>query len=308
MTKPKFYGVITPFITPFKKDLSLDVDAIRWLARYEAGNGVHGIFPNSTTGEFVHLRKEESIEVTKVVLEEVGGKVWIIPGISSNCTEHSIELGLIFKDMGVDGVIITPPYFFKVPYDKLKRHFSLVAEKVDIPVVVYNIPMLTGINIPVKLYVELAKDYSNIAGAKVTYQDFTYFRRLIEDVKSVRKDFTVLTGFDDLLLPVLMMGGDGGIMALANATPQIHREVYDSWINGDLNRAINAWRKVLKLARIYDIATSIPSGVKALLKEMGAPINDIVRPPLTTEPEEVIREIRAIVSELNLKELISSHK
>ena len=75
MAKPKFYGVITLFITPFKKDLSLDVDAIRWLARYEADNGVHGIFPNSTIGEFVHLRKEENIKVTKVVLEEVGGKV-----------------------------------------------------------------------------------------------------------------------------------------------------------------------------------------------------------------------------------------
>ncbi len=104
------------------------------------------------------------------------------------------------------------------------------------------------------------------------------------------------------------MGGDGDIMALANATPQIHREVYDSWVNGDLNKAINAWRKVLKLARIYDIATSIPPGVKTLLKEMRAPINDIVRPPLTIEPEEVIREVRSIITELNLKELISSHK
>ncbi len=81
--------------------------------------------------------------------------------------------------MIVDSVITTPPYFFKVPYDKLKRHFSLVAERVDIPVIVYNIPMLTGINIPIKLYVEPAKEYSNIVGAKVTYQDFTYFRRLI---------------------------------------------------------------------------------------------------------------------------------
>jgi len=84
--------------------------------------------------------------------------------ISSNCTEHSIELGLIFRDMGVDGVIITPTYFFKIPYDKLKRHFSLVAENVDIPVIVCNIPMLTGISIPVKLYVGLAKEYSNIVG------------------------------------------------------------------------------------------------------------------------------------------------
>ncbi|HIE37284.1 TPA: dihydrodipicolinate synthase family protein, partial [Candidatus Geothermarchaeota archaeon] len=124
MVRPEFYGVITPFITPFKEDLSIDIDAAKWLARYQAEGGVHGIFPNSTTGEFVHLKKEESIEITKAVFEEVGDRVWVIPGISANYTEHSIELGRAFKDIGVNGVIVTPPFFFKVGMDKLKLHFS----------------------------------------------------------------------------------------------------------------------------------------------------------------------------------------
>lgn len=96
MSRPRFYGIIAPFITPFREALSIDIDAVKWLARYQAERGVHGIFPNYTTGEFVHLKEEESIEITKAVLEEVGGRVWIIPGISISCTEHSIELGKRF--------------------------------------------------------------------------------------------------------------------------------------------------------------------------------------------------------------------
>lgn len=301
MVDARFYGVITPFITPFKEDLSIDVEAVKWLVEYQIMNGVHGIFPNSTTGEFVHLKEGEAIELTKIVLEEVNSKVWVIPGISSNCTEHSIKLGKIFKDMGVNGVIITPPYFFKIPITNLKLHFSKVAEKVDLPIIIYNIPATTGVNIPVNLYAELAKEYSNVVGAKVTYDNLTYFKQLITNVKAIRKDFSVLTGVDHLLLPVLMMGGDGGIMALANVAPQIHRAVYDAWIKGCVKKAYEEHKKLLKLTKIYDVATSYPTSVKTALKALGAPIKPYVRPPLTPEPPENEGKIRIILEELKIK-------
>ncbi|MEM0458042.1 MAG: dihydrodipicolinate synthase family protein [Sulfolobales archaeon] len=301
MPGAKFYGVITPLITPFKEDLSIDLEAVRWLVRYQVSKGVHGIFPNSTTGEFVHLRKEESIDLTRTVIEEVGGKTWVLPGISSNYTDHSIELGLLFKDLGVDGVIITPPFFFKISGGRLKLHFSRVAEKIDIPIIIYNIPAMTGINIPVSLYVELAKEYSNVVGAKITYDSYTYLRELIFEVKNARKDFAILTGLDDLLLPVLMMGGDGGIMALANLAPQIHRAVYDAWLRGEIERAYREYKKLLKLARVYDIATSYPTAVKTALNILGTPVKPYVRPPLTPEPLENEEKIRRILEELEIK-------
>ncbi|ABL79061.1 dihydrodipicolinate synthase family protein [Thermofilum pendens] len=297
----RFYGVISPFITPFREDLSLDREAVAWLARYQAEKGVHGIFPNSTTGEFVHLSREEAVEVTRLVLEAVGGKVWVIPGISANYTEDSVALGRTFKDLGVDGAVVTPPYFFKVSPERLKVHFSTILEKVDLPIIVYNIPATTGINIPVGLYLELAKEHSNLAGAKATVESFTYFRQLVQVVKAERKDFAVLTGLDDLLLPVLMMGGDGGIMALANAAPQIHREVYDAYRSGDLKRALEAWHKLLRLVRVYDYATSFPTSVKTLLKVMGAPVKPYARTPLTPETREVEEKIAQIARELGLK-------
>ena len=299
-TSPLFYGVITPFVTPFKEDLSIDEEAARWLARYQAERGVHGIFPNSTTGEFVHLSISEAIRITEIVLEEVGGKVWVLPGISNNTTKGAIELGLKFKDMGVDGVIVTPPFFFKPSMDGLYKHFATIAERLEIPVIVYNIPSTTGINIPVELYERLASNHSNVVGAKVTMSDFAYFRRLIQRVKGVRRDFTVLTGVDELLLPVLMAGGDGGIMALANAFPWIHRKVYDSWAEGKLEDALKWWHVLLKLSRVYDIASSFPSAIKTVLSILGTPVKPHVRPPLQQEPDNVVDEIKLILRDVSL--------
>ena len=256
--RARFYGVISPFITPFKEDYAVYLEAARWLARYQAERGVHGIFPNSTTGEFVHLSREEAVQLTRTVLEEVSGKVWVIPGISANYTEDCVGLGRMFRDMGVTGAVVTPPYFFKISGDRLRTHFSTILEKVDLPIIIYNIPATTGINIPVTLYRDLAKEYSNLAGAKATIESFTYFRQLIQVVKAERKDFAVLTGLDDLLLPVLMMGGDGGIMALANVAPQVHRAVYDAYTSGDLSRAVQEWHKLLKLVRGLRLRDFLP--------------------------------------------------
>ncbi|RLE54952.1 MAG: 4-hydroxy-tetrahydrodipicolinate synthase [Thermoprotei archaeon] len=303
MSKPMFYGVIVPLITPFNEDLSIDFDAVRWLVRYLAEHGVHGVFPCSTTGEFVHLKPEECIELVKVVLEEVRGKVKVIPGISANCTDHCIELGRKMRDLGVDGVIATPPYFFKVSYEKLRLHFSKIAEKVDLPLMIYNIPATTGINVPISLYVELAKEYSNVVGAKVTYDSVTYMRKLIQEAKSVRKDFSVLTGLDDHLLYTLMMGGDGGIVALANVVPQIHVALYRAWAEGNLERAYTMFVKLLKLVQIYDIASTYPTAVKTALKVLGTPVKPYVRPPLTPEPPEVEEKIRKVLEDLSVKTL-----
>ncbi|MEM0014341.1 MAG: dihydrodipicolinate synthase family protein [Zestosphaera sp.] len=298
--RPRFYGVITPFITPFREDFALDLEGARWLVRYQVERGVHGIFPNSTTGEFVHLTREEAVTLTEVVLEEAGDRVWVLPGISANATDDSISLGKRFADMGASGVIVTPPFFFKVSGDRLRLHFTTIAEKLELPIIIYNIPATTGINIPVQLYVELAREYSNVVGAKITFDNFTYLRNLIQEVKSIRKDFTILTGLDDMLLPTLMMGGDGGIMALANATPQIHRAAYDAWEAGDLRRAYEEWRKILQLVRVYDYSSTYPTAVKTLLKTIGAPIKPYVRRPLTPEPPEVEERIKQVVKELGL--------
>ncbi|MEM2170145.1 MAG: dihydrodipicolinate synthase family protein [Desulfurococcaceae archaeon] len=302
----RLYGIIVPLITPFRGDYSVDIEALKWLTGYLVSSGVHGLFPNSTTGEFVHLTREESVLVVKAVLEEAGDKAWILPGITANSTEECIKLGKVFVDMGVTGVVVAPPFFFKLAPKRLKEHFSKIAETLDIPVVVYNLPALTGVNIPVQLYVELAAEYDNLAGAKVTYDSFTYTRTLIQEVKSVRRDFAVFTGLDDMLLPVLMMGGDGGITALANATPQLHLAMYNAWSRGDIELALDAWKKLLKLTKVYDYTSSYPTAVKTVLAALGTPVKPHPRPPLAPEPPEIEARVKRILEELGLRKAPSS--
>ncbi len=295
-----FKGIIVPLITPFTKDLSLDIDAAKWLARYLSKEGIDALFPCSTTGEYVHLSRDECIELTKAILEEVRGRTKVIPGITANTTIHVIELGKAMKDLGVDGVVVSTPYYFKISRDMLKDYFSKVAEKVDLPIMIYNIPQFTGINIPVELYRELATEYSNIVSAKITYDSLSYLRSLIANVRSIRKDFTVLTGLDDHILPALVLGADGGVVATAHIAPKVYKDLYNAWISGDISEAYRLYKIVLELVKILDIASSVPSAIKTSLYILGAPVKPYVRPPLRTESEDVVARIRYVLSSLKI--------
>jgi len=290
-----FHGVIVPLITPFRKDFRIDFEALNWLTKYLIDNGVHGIFPNSTTGEFIHLTFNESLKLTEKVLDYASSNVRILPGISANCTSDCINMGLKMKDLGVDGVIVTPPFFYKLNYDHLERHFSLIAEKIDLPIIIYNIPSTTGNPIPVSIYVKLISKYSHIVGAKITYDSLSYIRRLIFETKLIRSDFSVFTGLDEYLLPCLELGGDGGIMALANVIPRIHLTVYENFRSNNLRAALEEYKTLLKIVSIYDATSSFPTAIKTALKVLGSPVKVYVRPPLNPEPPEVEERVKLIL-------------
>ncbi len=291
--------MIVPTVTPFSEDLSVDLEALRWLISFLDERGVDGIFVNSTTGEFVHLRREEALEIVRASLDTAEGAK-VISGIGSNYTDEVISLGREVGDLGVDGVVVMPPYFFKLRDDWLFHHLGRIANSLDLPIIIYNVPSLTGNDIPVSVYLRLAEEFSNVVGAKVTKDSISYMRNLIVRVKSVRPDFTVLTGMDDHLLNTLALGGDGGIMALANVAPRIHLSITRAWAEGDLMTAVKEFRRLASLARIYDHASSFPTAIKTALSIMGAPIKEICRPPLMAESAEARTRIREVLEELGI--------
>lgn len=299
-----FKGVIVPLITPFKEDYTIDYSALKWLVQYLVSREVNGLFPVSTTGEFIHLSFEEKIAITKTVVEEVSGKVKIIPGASENTTLMVLKLAKEYADLGVDGVVVTPPYYFKYDFNGLWRHYSVIAEKTDLPILMYNIPSLTGNNIPIELVIKLAREYPNIVGIKVTYDSLSYMRRLILAVKQERKDFSVLTGSSDYLLPTLILGGDGGILALAHIAPRICTGIVKAWKDREYEKAFDLYIKLSKLSELYDIATSIPSVIKTALRLLNTPIKPIVRPPLKAESEENVRKIKEILRRVGIENLM----
>lgn len=295
-----FNGVIVPMITPFNKDFSIDYEGIRWLTEFLIKNDVNGLFPYSTTGEFVHINYEEGIEIVKTVIEGAKGSVKVIPGVSANTTLDCIKLGKVMEDLGVDGVIVTPPFFFKLNEKQLYEHFSLLAKELSIPIIIYNIPSLTGNPIPISTYAKLAREYSNIAGAKVTYDSASYLHGLILTLKGIRKDFSILTGLDDMFLYTLIMGGDGGIMACANFAPQLHVKLYKTFISKRYEEAFNIHRKIAQLVKIYSYASSFPSAIKTVYKILGYPIKPISRPPIISEPKEVEEKLAEILRKVGL--------
>ncbi len=291
-------GIIVPMITPFNEKLEIDFEALKWLVEFLEDSGVHGLFPASTTGEFVHLSREERDALVESVVE-YHGRSMVLPGISSNNTLEAVEYGRRYIDLGVDGVIVTPPYYFKPRLEGVKRHFSIIAEKLDTRVVIYNIPSLTGITLPVGLVADLAEEYSNIAGMKITYNNFTYLRQAILSLKQVNKDFSILTGIADMLLPNLMAGGDGGIVALANFAPRLLVNLYTSYIEGELEKAILYWRKILGLSRLYDIAET-PVVIKETLHKLYGTVKPYTRPPLLPLPGEARTKLETILGEAGL--------
>ncbi len=295
-----FSGVIVPMITPFKEDYSIDFEGLETLVKYLVEEGVDGLFPVSTTGEFPHLSFNEALKIVEKTIEYAGDKTRILPGATANTPLQALEYIKAYEDLGVDGVVVAPPYFFKYGYEELKEYYSIIAEKTNLPIIVYNIPSLTGNNIPVELLVELAGEYSNIVGVKITYDSISYMRRTVYKTKEARRDFTVLTGLDDYLLPLLMLGGDGGIMACANIAPRIHLELIRAWYDKNYEKAIEQHLRLNKLVEIYDIASSYASAIKTALNLLGLPIKPVTRPPLRPEDPEVVQEIKNILIETGL--------
>jgi len=145
-----FKGIITPMITPFNKNYEIDFVGVEWLVNHLVRGGVHGVFPNSTTGESVSLSLDEKKKLIMKVVELVNGRTKVLPGIGGNATLEVLELGKFAKDVGVDGGIIITPYFFKLTPEELKKHYGKIAESLDLPLFIYHFPALTGVSLPVQ--------------------------------------------------------------------------------------------------------------------------------------------------------------
>jgi 4-hydroxy-tetrahydrodipicolinate synthase len=292
-------GVVVPMVTPFRPDGSLDVDAFQWLAKRLVSAGVDGLFPNSTTGEFVHLTAEEAERLVRTAVAVAPAEVMVLPGVSSNRTEDSVRMAKSFVNLGADGVVVLPPFFFRGDEEVMYRHLSEVAKAVDVPVVIYNNPINTGVVVPVSVYVRLAQEFSNVSAAKVTYADFSYLLELIREVKAVRKDFSVLTGLDYMELATLELGGDGVVGALANIAPEVLVGLYRAWDTGNLAEALRYHRVLLELSRLYwykRAGVESPAVVKGALEGLGTPVKRYVRAPLRPLTDQEVAEVTDLAS------------
>ncbi|MBW2091531.1 MAG: 4-hydroxy-tetrahydrodipicolinate synthase, partial [Deltaproteobacteria bacterium] len=214
-----FGGAIVAIVTPFSNG-QVDEDAFRRLINFQIENGTHAIVPCGTTGESATLSHDEHKRVIEFVIKEVDGRVPVIAGTGSNNTTEAIELTRHAKEVGADGALMILPYYNKPTQEGLYQHFKTVAEAVSLPIIMYNIPSRTGINMLPATVARLAK-IENIVGVKESSGDLVQMTQIIE---ACGDDFDVISGDDPLALPLMAVGGKGVISVASNVVP---REVSD---------------------------------------------------------------------------------
>ncbi|MDV3104780.1 dihydrodipicolinate synthase family protein [Thermococcus waiotapuensis] len=289
-------GVIVPLVTPFNEDYSIDVSALEEHVEYLQKAGVHGIFINATTGEFTSLSHEERKFLAEKGRELVTSAFYLV-GTASPNTLEVIELTRHAQDIGADCAVIAPPYYCPLREEALFKHYSMIAEKTEIPIILYNIPSCAS-PLSVSLIKRLALEYSSIAGVKETIDSVNHVRDVILEVKGERKDFKVFTGLDQHFLNTLVLGGDGGIMACANFAPEIHLAVWRAFQEKRFEEAFEGARKLAKLSKVYDLASSFGSAIKLAMSVRGFSIKPVLRPPYIADGEEVREKIRELLKEV----------
>ena len=277
MFKPE--GIYPALVTPFTDDgEKIDEERLRNLVNFCLELGVNGVVPCGTTGEFVNLTVEERKRVIKTVVDEVNGKVPVVAGTGASGTLEAVEMAKYAKDVGADAVLVVTPFYLKPTNRGVYQHYYTIASKVDIPLILYNIPQCTGVWLTWQMVEDLA-DVPNIVGLKDSSGELKYILAVLE---KVRDKINVMCGYDEVVLPALAAGASGAILASANVIPDVWVEIYKAVKEGDLEKARELHLKVQKLARI--ITGSGAVGTKEALNMMGIKVGP-VRLPLSVGGE-----------------------
>jgi 4-hydroxy-tetrahydrodipicolinate synthase len=295
-----FGGLMPAMVTPFDERGELDLAATEAVIERFIEAGVSGISPLGSTGEASHLTSDERKRFAEEVVRIAAGRVPIVIGVGFSGTRETEELARHAQEAGADAVLVVSPFYWKVGEEALFRHFATVAEAVDIPVVIYNLPMLTGIDLSPSLVARIAAECPNAVGLKDTVTEYNHVVGVLQKVKPVRPDFSVLCGWEDLILPSLLAGADGSICAFANVAPELFVNLVDAAQSGDLTRAAELHRKVLTLVTLGVHSDPAMGAIKVAMNKLGVPVSPAVRGPALPATDEAA--IEAVLADVGLLE------
>ncbi|EEA85512.1 4-hydroxy-tetrahydrodipicolinate synthase [Peptacetobacter hiranonis] len=274
-----FKGSAVALVTPFTKDNKVNFDKLAELIEYHIENKTDAIVSCGTTGEATTMSDEEILSVLEFTVKKVNGRIPVIAGTGSNNTMHSVELSQKAEALGVDGLLIITPYYNKANKSGLKKHFVTIAESVNIPIILYNVPGRTCMNISPALIAELAQ-VPNIVAVKEASGDLG---QVAEIASLVPEDFAIYSGNDDSIVPLLSLGGHGVISVLANVCPRETHDLVEKYLNGDVegSRKIQLDLDAL-IAALFIEVNPIP--VKTAMNLLGFEVGDLRLPLDNMDP------------------------
>jgi 4-hydroxy-tetrahydrodipicolinate synthase len=282
MTMLKPQGIITPIITPMNPDESVNTTELRAQINRQIRCGVNGLFCLGTNGEVYALSLEEKLEIMKTLVQEVKGRVPVYAGTGCIRTSDTIDLSIRAKEIGVDAISVVSPYYVAVSQDDIYDYYSEIAQAVDLPMILYNIPARTGNNIDYKTVKKLAK-YPNVVGVKDSSGNFDNTLRYLENTDP---RLSILAGSDSLILWTLLAGGVGAIAGTANVFPEIAVNIYKLWSEGRMEEA-KAVQFSLRPFRDVMAMGNPNSVVKRAMNLLGYPVGPARRPVSGTGSQSI---------------------
>lgn len=294
-----FKGIYTPMITIFDNEGEIDKKSASALVEKLISDGVDGIVILGSIGEFYNLSPDEKAEYIKFITETVAGRTKVIVGTSSNNIKEVIELNKCSKEAGADAVLIVTPYYFTLNEQYVYEYYRTIAKNTELPILLYNFPAKTNTNLSPDLVLKLATEFENIVGIKDTTDSISNVRKFVDKIKSVRKDFSILSGFDEYLIPNLQVGGDGMIGGLSNIKAKIFTDTYKAFMNKDFEKVSILQKDINKLMKIYDLADPFIVAMKeAVSMTLNLDFNTSLR-NYTIKVDENVK--KRIMDTINLK-------
>jgi 4-hydroxy-tetrahydrodipicolinate synthase len=287
-------GSIVPLMTPFTEDGALDHVSLANLVEWQIANGTHGVSIGGSTGEPGAQSVEERIAAIKTVIDTVADRVPVVVGTGTAQLHETIELTAAAVELGIDASLIITPYYARPTQEALYVWYRTVAaEFPDLPIIAYNVPSRTAVDIAPETVARLYRDVPNFVGIKETTKDFEHFSRVIQ---LCGRDLIVWSGIELLCLPLLALGGAGFLSATANIAPAAHARMYELWEAGDLEGAREIHYGLHPLVDLLFVETN-PAPGKWVLEQRGLIRSGFVRPPLITPTPGGLEKIRALLTE-----------
>ena len=293
MKKVEIKGIIPPIVTPMNEDESVNEKELRNQVNRQIKGGIHGLFPFGTNGEGYILNEKEKEEVLSIVIDETKGRVPVYAGTGCISTKDTIRQSQMAESLGADVLSIITPSFAAASQNELYDHYKAVAEAVDMPIVLYNIPARTGNALAPATVAKLSK-IPNIVGAKDSSGNFDNMLQYIEQTRD-SKDFAVLFGNDSLILWNLLAGGTGGIAGCANVFPEVMASIYNYFAAGDLENARKAQDSIRSFRGCFKYGNP-NTIVKTAVNLLGYPVGKC-RAPFNQVPEEGIEALKKVLAE-----------
>lgn len=293
--REKLKGSICPVITPFTEEGEFDEKTFIDLINWQIESGSHGISVTGTSGEPSSLTTEERKRVMKVASDTIAGRVPFTPGTGSTNHDETMELTKYAEELGADAVMVIVPYYNRPNQEALYQHFKTVADSVKIPVILYNIPGRSAVNLEISTMKRLVQDCPNIIGAKEANKDFEHVNRVLLECG---RDFLLFSGIELLCYPMLAIGGAGFISATANVEPKKVAELYNAWQAGDIKKSQDLHFELMPLNDVLFKDTN-PAPAKAALGMMGKATPKL-RLPMGLPSDALQEEIRDVLVDLEI--------